>query len=159
MFTTASRGLRAARRVGLALMAALALSSLASGVQAQAAGILVVGDDRGGMVGARAQEIEGLRQARIRVEIRGSICLSACTMYLGAGDVCVSPATTFGFHGPTRNGQPLDPAEFEHWTAVMARYYAPWLRDWFMEGPRYRFGTNYVGLTGADLIRAGYPAC
>lgn len=159
MFKTVSRGLRAARRVGLCLMAALAVLAPVPASMAQPAAVLIVGDDRGGLVGARAQEIEGLRRARVRVEIRGSICLSACTMYLGAGDVCVSPRTTFGFHGPTRDGRPLDADDFEHWTAVMARHYAPWLRDWFMQGPRYRLGADYVRLTGAELIRLGYPAC
>ncbi|MCC7320528.1 MAG: hypothetical protein IT542_06055 [Rubellimicrobium sp.] len=159
MFKTVSRGRVAVRRVGLALVAGLTLTVAALPALGQVAGVLIVGDDRGGMVGARASEIEGLRQARIRVEIRGSICLSACTRYLGVGDVCVSPRTTFGIHGPTRDGRPLGGADFERWTAVMARHYAPPLRNWFMEGPRYRSGSDYSRLSGAELIRMGYPSC
>jgi hypothetical protein len=119
---------------------------------------LVVGNDRGGPVAQRADEIARLRAYRIRVEIRGNICYSACTMYLGAGDVCVSPSTSFGFHGPSAWGQPLDPDQFEHWSRVMARFYNEPLRQWFMSDARYR-QANLYRVSGSEIINLGYASC
>lgn len=145
---------------GFALFAAsVAVLSLApTGGAAQQAGVVVVANDRGGYVGRRAMEIEAIRAVGHRVEIRGSVCYSSCTMYLGAGDVCVSPGTQFGFHGPSDNGRPLPQDRFEHWSQVMARFYSEPLRSWFMTEARFeRTGLFY--LSGSDLIRMGYRAC
>jgi hypothetical protein len=118
----------------------------------------VVGDDRGGPVGARALEIGVIRAAGQRVEIRGRICYSACTLYLGAGDVCVSPSTEFGFHGPSASDGALDPAQFERWSQLMGSFYNEPLHDWFMQRARYEQGT-ILRLSGTELIRLGYRAC
>lgn len=146
------RGLPVARRIGLALI--LALTPL-TGMAQQ---VIVIGDDRGGRVAERARLVDQIREAHARVEIRGRVCYSACTMYLGAGDVCVSPATTFGFHGPSRDGRALSRDDLDHWSAVMARYYVAPLRDWYMTTARHRHD-RVERLSGADLIRLGYPAC
>ncbi|GGL54477.1 hypothetical protein [Wenxinia marina] len=152
--TTFTRGLRAVSR---AMALALAVTAtLAEGADAQQT--LVVGNDRGGFVGARAQEIRQLNAAQARVEIRGSVCISSCTMYLGARDVCVSPSTTFGFHGPSRFGTPLPQSQFEHFSNVMARHYNPSLRQWFMSEARYSIGQPYE-VSGVELIRLGYRSC
>lgn len=140
------------------LAALIGLTCAASAAVAQTRAVLVVGNDRGGLVGARAQEIESLRALGHRVEIRGDICYSACTMYLGAGDVCVSPDTTFGFHGPSRNGQALPPDQFDHWSRVMARFYNAPLQSWFMNEGRYEQADVYR-FSGAQLIEMGYPRC
>ena len=120
--------------------------------------VIVVGNDRGGYVGARAQEISRIVASGSRVEIRGNICLSACTMYLGAGNVCVTPTTTFGFHGPSANGRPLPPDRFDHWSRVMARYYQEPIREWFMSSARYQ-QNGYYRISGSQLIRLGYTSC
>ena len=151
-------GLRAARRGGLALAVALAIAPLGAVAQQSFGNVVVVGNDRGGYVGQRATEIDWLRAQGSRVEIRGNICYSTCTMYLGAGDVCVSPATTFGFHGPSRNGSPLPPQQFDHWSQVMARYYPAGLREWFMATGRYE-QTGLYRISGSELIRMGLPSC
>lgn len=148
------RGLGAAR--GILLGALLAVT--AAQAQAQANQTIVIGDDRGGGVNSRARLIEQIRAAHARVEIRGRICYSACTMYLGAGDVCISPQTTFGFHGPSRDGRALPPADAERWSAVMARYYPEGLRQWYMTTARFEIRTIYR-ISGADLMRYGYPPC
>ncbi len=119
---------------------------------------IVVGNDRGGMIGERAKAIERLRASQARVEIRGSVCYSACTMYLGISDVCVSPATTFGFHGPSRNGQALPPNEFDHWSRVMARYYPENLRRWYLETGRYA-QLQPMQISGREIIKMGYQPC
>lgn len=119
---------------------------------------IVIGNDRGGYVGARASEIDSIRSTGSRVEIRGNICYSSCTMYLGAGNVCVNPATTFGFHGPSANGVPLPPDRFEHWSEVMARHYREPLRSWFMTSARYETTTALM-ISGEQLIGMGYDSC
>ena len=120
--------------------------------------IVVVGNDRGGHVNARAQEVDRLSAERAEVRIEGRVCFSSCTMYLGAGDVCVSPATTFGFHGPSDFGEPLPPERFDHWSRVMARYYREPVRSWFMNTARYET-RDIARVSGAQLIRLGYPSC
>ena len=139
--------------VGVTAMTVL----LATAATAQQS-VIVVGNDRGGYIGQRATEISQIIASGSRVEIRGNICLSSCTMYLGAGDVCVAPTTTFGFHGPSANGRPLPPERFDHWSRVMARYYQEPIREWFMNSARYR-QSNYYRLTGSQLISMGYSSC
>lgn len=120
--------------------------------------VIVIGNDLGGVVGWRAAEIERINAAGTRVEIRGDVCISSCTMYLGAGNVCVSPDTDFGFHGPSFFGADLPPQDFEYWSQVIASHYNAPLRDWFMREARYRQIRQYT-VTGTELIRIGYPSC
>ena len=120
--------------------------------------VYVVNNDRGGVVGHRAQEIAKIQTQHQRVEIRGRVCLSSCTMYLGAGNVCVSPGTKFGFHGPTNHGRPLKPHQFVYWSEVIASYYPARLRDWYMAKGRYR-SEGYYTITGAQLIAMGVSRC
>ncbi|MGH1355090.1 MAG: hypothetical protein ACRBBS_08435 [Thalassovita sp.] len=120
--------------------------------------VRVVHNDRGGVVGNRAQEIASIQSRHQRVEIRGRVCLSSCTMYLGAGDVCVDPNTKFGFHGPSAHGRPLEPQQFEYWSAVIASYYPERLRDWYMTEGRYK-SDGYFTMYGAQLIRLGIAQC
>ena len=148
----ACRSLLALAPISLALVPTL----LASPALAQQT--LVVGNDRGGYVAQRAQEIRDLDTRNTRIEIRGAICYSSCTMYLGARDVCVTPTTRFGFHGPSRFGRPLPQSQFEHFSNVMARHYTPPLRSWFMSEARYSI-TTPTEISGAELIRIGYRSC
>ena len=126
--------------------------------QAEAQQSLIVGNDRGGRVGQRAQQIEALKRINQRVEIRGNICYSSCTMYLGASNVCVSPTTTFGFHGPSRSGTPLPADQFERWSRLMASYYNAPLQQWFMQQGRYAINDVYR-MSGRQLIALGYRTC
>lgn len=120
--------------------------------------VRVIHNDRGGVVGARVQEINQIQMRQQRVEIRGKVCLSTCTMYLGAGDVCVHPDTKFGFHGPSYYGRPLKPRQFEYWSQVIASYYPEQLRGWYLNTGRYK-AEGYYTMTGAQLIRLGITQC
>ncbi|WP_126623207.1 hypothetical protein [Oceaniglobus ichthyenteri] len=102
--------------------------------------------------------IDRIRALQQRVEIRGPMCLSSCTMYLGAGNVCIDPRVTFGFHGPSSYGQPLTRADFEYWSNVIASHYPAALRDWFMTTARHRI-TGYHRISGVQLIRMGFARC
>lgn len=111
---------------------------------------IVIGDDRGGLVSQRQAQVERLRQQGMRVEIRGQHCLSSCTMLLDLPNLCVHPRTRFGFHGPQGYGSPLLPAQFEHWSQIIARHYPPRLRAWYLRVARHRVN-GYHTLTGTQL--------
>lgn len=146
-------GIRA-RVVGLAMLMGMA----GTGALAQNVAPLVVQNDRGGLIGARALEISDINARNIRVELRGRICYSSCTLYLGADQVCVNEDTVFGFHGPSQRGNALPQDRFEHWSAVMAAHYNAPLRDWFLSEARHRI-SGYHRVTGASLVALGYTAC
>lgn len=122
--------------------------------------VLVIGNDRGGGVIERVQRVRDIRAAGTRIEIRGEYCLSACTMYLGLENTCVTPETVFGFHGPSSPyyGISLDPATFERWSLVMADHYPEPIRGWFLEQGRHRI-VGFHRYSGADLINLGVARC
>ena len=145
----------------LALAATFAVGVAGLPMQGSAAinRVLIVNNDRGGLLRERANEIARLRSSQHRVEIRGNRCLSSCTMYLGAGDVCVNPSTIFGFHGPSYYGRPLSPDRFEYWSQLMSSYYPDPLRRWFMTTGRFKT-SGYYRIKGSQIIQmGGYPAC
>ena len=118
----------------------------------------VVRNDMGGRIDRRAALVETLRARGDRVEIRGRVCLSSCTLFLGAHDVCVGRDTVFGFHGPSLWGLPLDHPSFEYWSKVIASHYTPVLRDWYLEVARHRLH-GYHRLSGRQMIELGYEPC
>ncbi|MEX0302454.1 MAG: hypothetical protein AB3N24_08530 [Leisingera sp.] len=118
----------------------------------------VVGSDRGGYLHDRLIEIGNLQRNNVRVEIRGRVCFSTCTMFLGLPGTCVDPNTTFGFHGPSRSGRRLAQADFDYFSRVMADYYPEPLKVWFMEKGRNRISGVYK-IKGSEIIRMGVPAC
>ena len=118
----------------------------------------IVGHDRGGIIGVRANEVRRLNNSGRRVEIRGTICLSSCTMYLGAENVCVNPEASFGFHGSSYYGQPLAPEDFEYWSKILASHYPPAIRKWFMTTARHK-RTSYYTIRGNELIQQGVRPC
>lgn len=118
--------------------------------------------DPGGSIRERFEEIERLNADGTRIEIRFGICASACTLYLSADDVCVTPSTTLIFHGPRPlsslgllKPRELEPDVFERWSKVVAAYYPEWLRDWYLETGRY--GEHSV--SGKELIKHGVRQC
>jgi hypothetical protein len=138
-------------------MLVLALTGSGPAV-AQKHATFVIHNDRGGPIGERLLVITHANTNHTRIELRGRICYSSCTLYLGADDLCISPDTIFGFHGPSRHGRALPPNEFEHWSQLMAAQYRTPLRIWFLNSARHRI-TGYHRLTGTQLIEIGYPSC
>lgn len=114
----------------------------------------IIGDDFGGSVSDRAAKVSQMRLSGAEVVINGQVCMSACTMYLGAGDVCVSDHTVFVFHGPYSN-PPLTKEDFDFWSSVMASYYPNELANWFMKEGRHR---TYK-LNASDLASKGVRLC
>ncbi len=119
--------------------------------------LFVIKNDLGGDVGARANKITAMRNEGARVEIRGQVCYSACTMYLQLPGTCISRQTEFGFHRPSYYGVSLSPEQFEFWSQVIAMHYPPALASWYMREGRY--SRSLVKISGAELIRLGVPEC
>ncbi|WP_146036514.1 hypothetical protein [Pseudotabrizicola formosa] len=118
---------------------------------------LKIHHDMGGRLDRRQDEIRKLRRSGQAVELRGK-CYSACTMYLGLPNVCVSPEATFGFHGPQRLFGQMPRDLFDHWSDVMSHNLRPPLQRWFMSEARF-VGQQVMILPGSALIRMGYTPC
>ncbi len=148
----------AVRNFTVLLAVAALISAAAAPSRVEAQQPFVVGSDRGGYLHDRLAELENLERNGIQVEIRGRVCYSTCTMFLGLPGTCVDPDTTFGFHGPSRGGRRLAPEDFDYFSKVMADYYPEPLKSWFMTTARNRInGVHKV--KGRELIRLGVPAC
>ncbi len=151
----------ACRKARTLLMTAIAIgvvTILPLAVDAQMRDALIIRSDLGGRVGVRANQVINIRSLGQQVKIVGPLCLSSCTMYLGAGNVCVSPKTIFGFHGPSYYGLPLSKPEFEYWSDVISSFYTAPLRDWYMTTARHT-KSGMLRVPGAQLIRLGYSQC
>ena len=120
--------------------------------------VMIVGNDQGGLVSRRAEEISRILSQGTHVEIRGQVCNSACTMYLGMPDTCVMPQTSFGFHGPSHYGRRLSDRDFEYWSQVIAAHYPDPLRNWYLTEGRTRI-SDYFRISGTELIRLGVQQC
>ena len=118
---------------------------------------LVIRNDMGGRLDLRQAEIRQLRQSGRKVELRGR-CYSACVMYLGLGNVCVSPGADFGFHGPQKMFGRMPRDLFDHWSEVMVRDLPPPLQSWFMAKARH-VSRGVMILPGHSLIAMGYRRC
>lgn len=118
----------------------------------------VVGNDRGGYLHDRLIEISNLKRNNVKIEIRGRVCYSTCTMFLGLPGTCVAPNTIFGFHGPSSNGRRLAQKDFDYFSRVMADYYPKPLQKWFMAEGRNRISGVYK-IKGSQIIEMGVTAC
>lgn len=149
---------------GCAVLAiAMGLGAVPQGAQAQTQisyeqESFVVRNDRGGLLRERLREIRQLRQNRTPVEIRGAVCFSTCTMFLGLPNTCISPDTTFGFHGPSSYGRALDPATFNRASEVIASYYPAPLQRWYMDEGRFKI-RSITRIKGSNIIDMGIRAC
>ncbi|NEX45325.1 hypothetical protein [Pseudotabrizicola algicola] len=149
---------KGAARAALAVFAASVLGT-SQPATAQATSVAVIQNDLGGNMEARLQTIARMRASGTRVEIRGT-CASACTMYLGLPNTCVSRGSRLGFHGPQSQyyGISLPPEEFEYWSRVMADHYPGAIRSWFLSEARYTT-MDIITLSGAEVIRLGARPC
>jgi hypothetical protein len=148
----------ACRSARYLFMIAITISGSALPAMAQSRAPLIINSDLGGRVGVRANQIINIRSSGQQVKIVGPLCLSSCTMYLGAGDVCISPKTVFGFHGPSFYGTPLSKPGFEYWSDVISSFYPTPLRSWYMTTARHKTSGMHR-VSGSELIKMGYTQC
>ncbi|MEM7295892.1 MAG: hypothetical protein AAF330_04575 [Pseudomonadota bacterium] len=146
-------GRRAGRVVALGILALMMTAGAGYGVEAP----LIVQNDRGGGVMARAQEISALRLGDRRVELRGS-CFSACTMYLGLAKTCVHPDATLGFHGARRQSE-TEAMPRSLAAQLVAAHYPALLQRWYLSEGQYIPGDRVARLSGQELIDMGVPRC
>lgn len=118
----------------------------------------IVRNDRGGVLRTRLAEIRLLRETGRPVRIEGNICYSTCTLYLGLPQTCVSPNTTFGFHGPSSWGRALDTETFNRASRIIADHYPAPLRKWYMDEARYKLRT-IVRVDAKQIIQMGVRRC
>ncbi|WP_210206878.1 hypothetical protein [Rhodoplanes serenus] len=89
------------RGVALAFGVAVSLGvAMSAGAVTPAAADVVIGSDRGGMIGDYVARYQRVRQSGERVVIDGT-CLSACTLVLGMvprDRVCATRNAALGFH-------------------------------------------------------------
>ncbi|WP_108838558.1 hypothetical protein [Tateyamaria sp. Alg231-49] len=145
----------------LAMAVGLGVTSQATQAQTQisyAPETLVVRNDRGGLLRERLLQLGQLRKQNRPVEIRGAICFSTCTMFLGLPNTCISPNTTFGFHGPSSYGRPLDTVTFNRASKVIANYYPESLKQWYMAEGRFKI-RSISRVKGENIIKMGIRAC
>lgn len=142
------------------LLFCLVLMSFWAGQMADAQAVYRVTNHNGGPVAEMEAEVRRLSRSEVQVRIGPGRCMSSCTMLLGARNVCVYPDTQFGFHGPSSQfrGVGLPPADFDHWSRLMADHYPPVLRGWFLSTGRYEL-IGFYSFTGQQIIDMGVPSC
>lgn len=144
-------------RKAAACAAACAVLAWPGTIVAQPAGgppALVVENDVGGDLRTRVVAVAALRASGRQVQVRGAVCYSTCTLYLGLPGTCVSPDTIFGFHGPSSHGRALAPQQFEQASQVIVSHYPPVLQDWYMTVARHEL-RGLLKVSGRKLSRIG----
>ena len=113
--------------------------------------------DWGGRLDAYILKVGEANRRRARVEIRGT-CVSACTLFLGANDVCVDGAAMLWFHAayhPTTRR--IDAGA----TRAMALYWGPKIAAWAKSvgATESLEFTRRRALSGEEAIRLGVRRC
>lgn len=126
--------------------------------------VYITHDDPGGNIAARDAYINELNRRGMRVELTADYCASACTMFLGVEDMCVSPQTIFGFHGPAVQGfigrVPLDGLSAYLSSQTIAGHYPQPLRRAFMARYRHIINGPMAEMRGEEMIARGWvEAC
>lgn len=129
---------------------------LAAAVFWLALGAATIRHDMGGPIDDRKEDMRDMDGVRIAGD-----CYSACTLYLGLPETCVTPDARLGFHSPFLRVAGLDvPMPRDQWEAVtqdMASHYPPAIAEWFLRNARYH--TEPVILTGRQAIEMGARPC
>ncbi len=121
---------------------------------------LRIGNDPGGRIMDRMVQIEIANRTDVQFRIIGDYCNSSCTMLLGADDVCVSPETVFGFHGPRRlDRKQMATDEFDRKSVTLSSYYPGPVSTWFMTKARYAGPDELYFVSGEYLIGLGIKEC
>ena len=113
--------------------------------------------DSGGWVHDYRNKVLRANLHNERIEIRGT-CISACTMWLGAKNLCVAPDAMFWFHAAR---DPIIGWTDPGGSALMMSMYPLAVSRWAQkEGAllRLEFSVRHM-LTGEDLIAMGVQKC
>lgn len=113
--------------------------------------------DNGGLIERYVIKVHVANRRRERVEIRGT-CVSACTLLLGAADVCVHRDAMLWFHAAYNLDTKIIDAGA---TRKMALYWGPKVAAWARSvGATESVAfTRRRALSGEEAIRLGVAAC
>ena len=120
---------------------------------------VIVGNHPGGYLYGTIADVEDINTLSLPVRITGDFCVSSCTLFLGADDVCISRTTRFGFHKPGNYVGLGQISSKVAWRATyrVAEYFNPSLSAWWLRTGSKSSSLKY--LTGLELIRMGYNEC
>lgn len=143
------------KRTMTAIAAAFALAGCINDSYTADDGAFVVRHGDGGLIEEFEQRLAYLNMTETPVRIEG-FCASACTMYLGADDVCISRDANFAFHGPSDPAfltlAPYVRADRDEWLDRLTAPYPPRLRAWFYESAADKFfGPAFRHLSAAEV--------
>lgn len=138
------------------MQSAFALAILASlGVNHQPFGGYVIHDSSGGLIEQFDAAVSSLDEP-LRIDGR---CVSACTMFLGYKQVCVTPNATFGFHAAFDDPRDEVRSRSAEGTAEMESYYPKPLLKLIAKRRPHGLTNVLLWLYGSDLIKMGVRAC
>ena len=115
-------------KFAMGLLAVVLLSALVSAIHAE----VRIADDRGGRIGNYVDKYQGLSTSGDTVIIDG-LCLSACTMVLGAvphDRICVTSRAILGFHAAWDSGADGREVTNRDATQMLYSMYPPRVRRW-----------------------------
>lgn len=119
---------------------------------------LVIQNDRGGYLAKQLDRLAELKKSDRRVEVRGDVCFSTCTLYLSLPNMCADAETIFGFHGPMRIGRKMSTEEFDYFSQLIASHYPERIGQWYLEtGREKRFGAHKI--KARDMAQYGVKIC
>jgi hypothetical protein len=107
--------------------------------------MLTIRADGGGYIDDYADRIAALDGKAVRIT---GVCKSACTMFLGYPDTCVSPSASFGFHGPSS-----DDLSIRHLLGLVdeiAAHHPPAIAEEFRTN--WALSRDFTWLTGAEVL-------
>jgi len=108
----------------------------------------IVKSDMGGELPEYEERFEEYEKENKQVEIRGT-CASACTMFLGLDNICVSKNARLGFHGSMVNGN----IWYRPGTELLSSYYTPRLKEWFWSNAAFLYDEDIVWLSGEQVSK------
>lgn len=110
--------------------------------------------DGGGDVLGYFEQVRVARVSGQRVVIDG-VCSSACTMKLGAPNVCVTPDATLRFHSASaKNGSRSSAGN-----TILMSVYPPAIRRWVRENSALASQRDFVEMSGREARRLGIRSC
>jgi hypothetical protein len=116
-----------------------------------------IADDRGGRIGTYVDKYQDVSSSRERVIIDG-LCLSACTMVLGAvphDRICVTSRAILGFHAAWDAGANGREVTNRGATQMLYSMYPPRVRRWI--AARGGLKSQMIYLSGKQLMSMYRP--
>lgn len=141
------------KRILTAACAALTLTACGQ-LQTDAQNTVTITYNDGGLIAGFQSTFARLDAQNARIEIVGH-CSSACTIFLGARNVCVGDHAVLGFHGAFPK-VPNRAAQFAN-DMQMGRYMPPAIRARFVNEWRFTGPLSLTKVSGPE-IRALVPS-